>query len=258
MPVARLYNNSIRRCCVCKRNPDPGASLDGIRVPLDNGHIEAARTMNRVNKGAEWAVCCSIGLQVSDYPELRDNFARVLAERGVPIAMVSDAFGLSRREVWQRVTDDPISLFGCLECGDPLSVRDLRDVRRLQRALDAVREAGAGGWASADLFCNVCTEAALHRLNEQARRARLTSEARISELNQMSYTEYLLTREWRATKAAALAWAGYRCQVCNANDEELHVHHRVYTRRGCERPEDLVVLCRTHHELFHGIEQEAS
>jgi hypothetical protein len=243
---------------VCKRNPDPGASPDGIWVPLDNEHVEAARTMCRDNKGAEWMVCCSIGLQVGDYIELRDNLVRVLVERGVPTAMVSDAFGINGREVWEIVAADPISLFGCLECRDPLPVRDLSDVRRLLRALDAVRESRPGDRASVDLFCNVCTEAALDRLYEQARRTRLTSEARISELNQMSYAEYLLTREWRATKAAALAWAGYRCQVCNTNDEELHVHHRVYTRRGCERPEDLIVLCRTHHALFHGIEREAS
>jgi 5-methylcytosine-specific restriction endonuclease McrA len=160
--------------------------------------------------------------------------------------------------VWQIVADDPISLFGCLVCNDPLPVRGLPDVRRLRRALDAARRSRPGDRASADLFCGVCTEAALQRLNEKARRDRAASEARIFELNRMPYAEYLLTGEWRNRRAMALAWAGHRCQVCNTNDEELHVHHRVYTRRGRERPEDLIVLCRTHHELFHGIEREAS
>lgn len=99
----------------------------------------------------------------------------------------------------------------------------------------------------------MCAEITLQRLNEQARRERRASEARIWELNnRMSYGEYLLSSEWRAVKSAALAWAGHGCQVCNQNGEELHVHHRVYTRRGCERPEDLVVLCHSHHALFHG------
>jgi hypothetical protein len=240
------------------RTSDSGPSPDGLRLPLDKGHIEAARMTYRDNKGAEWTVCYSIGIQVGDYVELRDNIVRVLIERGVPTATVSDAFGISGREVWQIVAADPISLYGCLECRKPLPMRDIRDARCLRRALDAACKSKLGVWASADLFCGVCTEVVLERLNEQAHRERLAREARIAELNRMPYAEYLLTPEWRATRAAALAWAGYRCQVCNQGDEELHVHHRIYTRRGCERPEDLVVLCRTHHALFHGIEREAS
>lgn len=237
---------------MCKRNSDPDAAPDGIRVPLNKGHIEAARATYRDNKGAEWAVCASIGLQVGDYVELRDNIVRAFVERGVPIATVSDAFNISGREVWKVIAADPISLFWCLECDEALTVRDRRNAIRMQRSLDAVRKSTPGACASAVLFCGGCTEAALERLNEQARRDRLASAARISELSKMSYQEYLLTPEWKAKKAAALAWAGYRCQVCNENSEELHVHHRVYTRRGCERVEDLVVLCRSHHRQYHG------
>jgi hypothetical protein len=179
-------------------------------------------------------------------------------ERGVPISTISDAFSLSGREVWKIAAVDPISLFECLECADPLPVRDRRDLMRLKRALDAARDSTPGGWTSADLFCGVCTQAILERHNEQVRHERLAQQARFHELERMSYAEYLLTPEWRARKAAAIAKARYRCQVCNGNGEELHVHHRVYTRRGCERPEDLIVLCRTHHELFHGGMQDAS
>ncbi len=242
-----------------KRNPDLGASPGGFQLPLDKVHIEAARATYRDNKGAEWSVCSSIGLQVGDYVELRDNIVLVLVERGIPTATVSDMFNISGREVWKIVAADPISLFRCLECDEPLMVRDRSDAIRMQRSLDAVRNAAPGGQGSADLFCGVCTEVVLERLNEQARRDRLASEARIWELNnKMNYEEYLLTQEWRATKAAALAWSGYRCQLCNTGDEELHVHHRVYTRRGCERLEDLVVLCSSHHALFHGVMPDAS
>jgi hypothetical protein len=129
----------------------------------------------------------------------------------------------------------------------------------LRRALDAARKAAPGSWASTDLLCGTCTEAVLERRNEQARRDRLAWEARIWELNnKMSYEEYLQTSEWLAKKIAALGWAKHRCQLCNTGDEELHVHHRVYTRRGCERLEDLIVLCSTHHRQFHGVEDEAS
>ncbi len=239
------------------RTSAPGPSLDGLRLPLDKGHIEAAATY-RDNKDAEGTVCCSIGLQVGDYIELRDNLVRVLVELGVQTATISNAFAISGREVWEIVAADPISLFGCLGCGYPLPVRGLSDVKRLLRALDAARKSRPGDRSSADLFCGVCTEVILERLNEQGRRDRRASEARIFELNRMPYAEYLLTPEWRNRRAMALAWAGHRCQVCDTNDEELHVHHRVYTRRGRERPEDLIVLCRTHHALVHGLEREAS
>jgi 5-methylcytosine-specific restriction endonuclease McrA len=182
----------------------------------------------------------------------------VFVEGGVPNATVSGMLNISGREVWDIVATDPISLFECLECNKPLAVRGLNDVKRMQRALDAARNAAPGSRGSAHLFCGVCTEAVLGRLNEQGRRDRLALDARLYELTKMSYEEYLQTSEWRAKKIAALGWAKHRCQLCNSGDEELHVHHRVYTRRGCERLEDLIVLCSTHHRQFHGVEDEAS
>lgn len=67
----------------------------------------------------------------------------------------------------------------------------------------------------------------------------------------MPYDEYLQTEQWQEKRKAALAAAGYRCQVCNADDRELHVHHRTYERRGNEVPDDLTVLCCECHQLFH-------
>jgi hypothetical protein len=95
--------------------------------------------MYRDKKGAECTVCFSIGLQVGDYVEPMNNLVRVLVERGVPTAAISDAFGISGREVWRGLAADPISLFGCLECSESLSVRDMRDVRHLLHALDPRR-----------------------------------------------------------------------------------------------------------------------
>jgi hypothetical protein len=227
-------------------------------MPLDKGHIDAARATYRYNKGEEWSACVSIGLQLGDNVDLRHNLVRVLFERGVPTATIADAFDLSGREVWRIVAVDPISLFGCLECDEPLPVRDRSEAIRQQRALNVARKAAPGGRGSAELFCGACTEILLERRNDHARLERLAQQARLSELNKMTYAEYLSTPEWRARRTAALAWAGYRCQLCNQNGEKLHVHHRVYTRRGEERPEDLVVLCGAHHAQFHGVMPDAS
>lgn len=73
---------------------------------------------------------------------------------------------------------------------------------------------------------------------------------RINELRTMPYEDYLQTPEWQDRRASALARAGERCQVCNA-DRELQVHHRTYERRGNEDPGDLTVLCRPCHARFH-------
>ncbi len=79
----------------------------------------------------------------------------------------------------------------------------------------------------------------------------LPSPARLQVLKAMPYEEYLRTPEWRATREAALKRALYRCQVCNDDKKTLSAHHRTYERRGCERPEDLFVLCESCHARTH-------
>jgi hypothetical protein len=70
-------------------------------------------------------------------------------------------------------------------------------------------------------------------------------------LRSMPYREYLTTDHWRRLRDAALRRAHFKCQVCNAGDVRLNVHHRTYERRGSERADDLVVLCEPCHLLFH-------
>lgn len=82
----------------------------------------------------------------------------------------------------------------------------------------------------------------VHRLNRQQRQKRLAI---------MPYREYLATPEWAEKRKQALARAGHRCQLCNGR-ERLEVHHRTYDRRGAERPDDLVTLCRSCHARHHG------
>jgi hypothetical protein len=68
----------------------------------------------------------------------------------------------------------------------------------------------------------------------------------------MIYAEYLATPEWKDRAKAARKRAGYRCQVCNANNVKLNTHHRTYERIGHEDDGDLIVLCEKCHALFHG------
>jgi hypothetical protein len=77
--------------------------------------------------------------------------------------------------------------------------------------------------------------------------------ARLEELREMPYAEYLRSPEWLARRERHLEAAGHRCQLCNAIST-LHLHHRTYERRGFESSVDLVVLCAECHRKFHGIE----
>lgn len=76
------------------------------------------------------------------------------------------------------------------------------------------------------------------------------SAQRLPYLRSIPYREYLGSREWQLTRTAAKRRASFRCQVCNARGE-LHAHHRSYDRVGCERDDDITVLCRDCHALFH-------
>lgn len=77
---------------------------------------------------------------------------------------------------------------------------------------------------------------------------------RAAELRSMPYEDYLETPEWRTVRRLKLAQARHCCQLCNADDRPLHVHHRTYDRRGQERLDDLLVLCEECHGRFHDAE----
>jgi hypothetical protein len=69
----------------------------------------------------------------------------------------------------------------------------------------------------------------------------------------LEYSEYIASAEWRAKAEAAKERCGQRCQTCNVHRSKttLDAHHRTYERIGEELPEDLIVLCRDCHSLFH-------
>jgi hypothetical protein len=72
----------------------------------------------------------------------------------------------------------------------------------------------------------------------------------VKALQHLPYDQYLMTMHWQKQRKGALQRAAYRCQVCNAHNVPLEVHHRTYERLGTERPSDLFVLCESCHELF--------
>lgn len=76
------------------------------------------------------------------------------------------------------------------------------------------------------------------------------TDERLAQLRSMPYSDYLKSPEWLRRRQVALKVMDYRCQLCNSA-ESLQVHHRDYSRLGCERMTDLIILCTECHTLFH-------
>ena len=66
----------------------------------------------------------------------------------------------------------------------------------------------------------------------------------------IDYKWYIQSFIWKAKAHRAKELAGFKCQLCNAN-QELHAHHRTYDQLGFEKIEDITVLCADCHAKFH-------
>ena len=69
-------------------------------------------------------------------------------------------------------------------------------------------------------------------------------------MKKIDYDQYLQSEWWRKIRKEALDHADNHCMIC-ASTEKLDVHHNTYERLGCEKLSDVIVLCRSCHELYH-------
>lgn len=109
--------------------------------------------------------------------------------------------------------------------------------------------------------CEECSnkfEADRSRILSSARQRREQGSAQerewLDHIRRMPYPEYLKTSHWQQVRRWALKNAEYRCQLCNADNRRMDVHHRTYERLGQERATDIFVLCSNCHEKFHDID----
>jgi hypothetical protein len=64
------------------------------------------------------------------------------------------------------------------------------------------------------------------------------------------YELYLRSQAWRRLRCRLIVARGGACEGCGrAYLVVLELHHRTYATLGCERDGDLLVLCRSCHEL---------
>lgn len=70
-----------------------------------------------------------------------------------------------------------------------------------------------------------------------------------SKVNKQYYN-YLISPEWKEFRRKALAHYGNKCSKC-ARTKSLQVHHLHYNNIFHEQLEDVVILCKLHHEEAH-------
>jgi hypothetical protein len=76
----------------------------------------------------------------------------------------------------------------------------------------------------------------------------------LKELGLASYHDYLKSDLWREVKARyRRSKLPQTCHFCH--DPNVDLHHRTYWRVGTESLNDLVPLCREHHDEAHTVDQ---
>ena len=76
------------------------------------------------------------------------------------------------------------------------------------------------------------------------------NEAIIQQNWQYNYLDYIKSTPWKEKCKSIKLARGNKCQVCGSGNN-LQVHHNTYDRLGCEDDNDLVLLCKSCHFLFH-------
>lgn len=62
------------------------------------------------------------------------------------------------------------------------------------------------------------------------------------------YSEYLNSQRWKNLREVLFLKTGKYCKGCGTTYGIMHAHHMDYSRLGCERISDLVVLCKKCHD----------
>ena len=67
-----------------------------------------------------------------------------------------------------------------------------------------------------------------------------------------SYSEYLATTHWKILRVKVANREKHFCQKCGVKVEtNYHIHHTTYAHIGCERLDELMLLCSDCHEEIH-------
>ena len=70
-------------------------------------------------------------------------------------------------------------------------------------------------------------------------------------MDKQKYIDYIKSKEWKKVRLGLFKLRGKKCEKCGQT-KLIHVHHLTYKNLFNEKPEDLQILCKKHHEDAHG------
>lgn len=74
--------------------------------------------------------------------------------------------------------------------------------------------------------------------------------------SKLTYEWYINSAAWDRRKAAYYSRHPKKCRACG-DTENIHLHHHTYTRLGAEHDDDLIPLCKDHHDTVHRLHRSA-
>src|SRR5687768_11377881 len=105
-------------------NPDRSSSF---RLPLEREQLEAVRALAKANKGERWTTAQTIALVIGVNVELKNHLVRLLWEwEDFPISTLSAMTSFSGQKLREIALSDPVSLYRCLDCEEPIVPHDRR------------------------------------------------------------------------------------------------------------------------------------
>lgn len=99
--------------------------------------------------------------------------------------------------------------------------------------------------------CKKCYEREINNRPNLWKEQEEKRKQNIEYLKKLQYSDYLKSDHWKNIRHKKLKNVEFKCQICNAEKTELHVHHNTYERKGQEYLSDLLVLCKECHNQFH-------
>ena len=171
---------------------------------------------------------------------------------------LAEASFMTVGEVRNLAESQPVIAFNCLDCGTELRPKNRLQQIRMQQSVERYCQDEAADDLPAALLCHSCHKQRIDHAEQQRQLDDARRKEMLKDYRARPYAKRRGTREWAVLKRQIHRRDLYRCRLCGSNDDQLHVHHRTYATYAEERLEDLITLCRSCHEAFHGIVEDAS
>jgi hypothetical protein len=71
------------------------------------------------------------------------------------------------------------------------------------------------------------------------------------DVRRYDYAVYMRSPEWKDFRLRIIAERGSKCEKCGRTSGVIQVHHLHYRNLGCEKPQDVLVVCDACHRSIH-------